>query len=387
MRGRMKEGKSVRGHGVRIFGAVSILMATIIGAGIFGLPYVAMRAGFVFGIANMIFVFLIILPVYLYLGEIGLRTKTRHHLAGYAQLYLGKRGKLAMLIAFSFGVYASLVGYLIGESKSISFLIFNTPDRAFLLGLLVWLCFSLVSMSRLKQIVKGEKASVALIVLIVLALLAWFAPRVSFANLSHANPRLLFLPFGVTLFAFLGFASMPEVERYLSNQKSLTKRAVWLALSFTLVIYLIFTFVVVGAFGERTPEIATIALGKVFVLLGMLTMFSSYIAISIALEDMFKFDFGVGRFKAWLLASFVPLVVFAFLHLVGRDSFVEVIGAGGSISGGLTALLVLAMARNAKRFGRRKPEYSVPYNPFLVCLLAVFISIATILNLYFSFFA
>ena len=75
--------------------AASTLIGTIIGAGIFGIPYVVVKSGFPIGLTHILIIAILTIITMLYLGEIALRTKENCHLAGYAEKYLGKKGKIA----------------------------------------------------------------------------------------------------------------------------------------------------------------------------------------------------------------------------------------------------------------------------------------------------
>ena len=110
---------------VKLFSAVAVLMGAIIGAGVLGIPYVIAQSGFKIGLIHLIIIGIIMAILMLYLGEITLRTKKDHQLAGYAEKYLGKKGKIIMAAAFGFGIYASLTAYLIGEGESLAILFIN----------------------------------------------------------------------------------------------------------------------------------------------------------------------------------------------------------------------------------------------------------------------
>ena len=71
--------------------AVATLIGTMVGAGVLGIPYVFARAGFVTGLIDLIILGTAIVFIYLYLGEVVLRTKGNHQLTGYAEKYLGKK--------------------------------------------------------------------------------------------------------------------------------------------------------------------------------------------------------------------------------------------------------------------------------------------------------
>lgn len=368
------------------FSAASALIGTIIGAGILGIPYVVMKSGFILGLLNIIFVFVIITLTMLYLGEIALRTKKNHQLPGYAEKYLGDNGKIVMFIALIFGIYTSTVAYLIGEGESLSQLLFNNTQHSLILGISFWIFMSIICYLGLKALEDGSEIGIVLIAILLISLIILFWNKIEVSNLSYAELSNFFTPFGVILFAFLGFAAIPEVERILGPEKQKTKKTIIGANISVLIIYTLFTLIVLGSQGANTPEIATLNLGKIFIILGMVTMFTSYLALSIALIDTFKFDFGYSKTKSWILTIIPPLGIYIFLNFINSSSFSLVLSIGGLLSGGLTTILILFMLKNAKEIGERKPEYSIPYSPILNWILIIIFSLAALLEIIKLFF-
>jgi len=331
----------------------------------------------------MIVVMGIIMTVQLYLAEIALRTKKNHQLTGYAEKYLGKKGKWLMLLAFTFGIYSALLAYLIGEGESLSFIFFNTTEYAVLAGVLFWAILSGMTYFGLKALKNGEELGLVLIIVLIISLSVFFVNKIEVANLTYNNPSLFFFPFGVILFAFMGLATIPEVERILSTKedKKLTKRVIIISNLAVLAIYIIFTAIVLGSQGQSTPSIATLSLGKPFILLGIITMFTSYLALSIAIIDMFKFDFNKSHKKAWLYTISAPLIIYLFLSFIDSTNFTKVLGIGGVLSGGLTAILILFMIKKAKLSGNRKPEFSLPYSNIVAFIIIALLTIGAILEI------
>jgi amino acid permease len=109
----------------KILTGTSILVGTCIGAGILGIPFVAAKAGFFTALIYIIAVGLITYLINMYLGEVSLRTKQKHQIVGYAEKYLGKRGKRLMEFATVFGIYAAIIAYMVGVGESLSFLFFE----------------------------------------------------------------------------------------------------------------------------------------------------------------------------------------------------------------------------------------------------------------------
>lgn len=361
--------------------AATALIGTIIGAGIFGIPYVVMKSGFLIGVTHTIIIALLMGITMLYLGEIALRTKYNHHLTGYAEKYLGRKGKILMLVSLIFGIYAAILAYLIGVGESLSHLFFNSSSFALQAGITVWLFMSILGYYGLKALEEGEFIGVMTIIVLIISITLLFVSKIDINNLVQIPAQNLldyFIPFGVILFAFLGYTTIPEVESILGNHKKEMKRSILIAIIICTMVYILFPLVVIGIKGSETPQIATIALGKPFIFLGILTMLTSYLALSISLIDSFRFDFHKSKIRSWLYTIIIPLILFIILTITKSANFTKVLGIGGVISGGLAGILILAMAHKAKYLGDRKPEYSMPISKLLTIVLILIFAIGTI---------
>jgi tyrosine-specific transport protein len=355
----------------KFFPALAVLIGTTIGAGFLGIPYVISKAGFLPGVFFLAFIALIMLFVKLCLGEVSLRTRGNHQLAGYAEKYLGKTGKILMFFAMFFGIFSALVAYLIAEGQSLSYMIFGNLSYALYFSFLFWVIMACLTFIGLKALKRYDLIGMVFVLFIVAIILIFFAKDVRFGNLSYANFNNIFMPFGIILFSFLAFSAMPEVERVLVGQEKLMKKTIAFGILIPFIVYFLFSLVVVGSLGKNVPEIATLALGRGFAILGVLTMFTAFFTQSIAIRDMFRFDFKLGRFKGWFLALFIPLVLFLLIYFFKFADFVKLLSIAGVVSGGGTGILVLLMNIRAKKLGNRKPEYSI----HLGWLIAILISI------------
>ncbi len=97
----------------KTFRAMATLVGTVIGAGIFGIPYVIAKIGFLPGIFYLLILSALVLILNLIYGEIILRTHGDHQLTGYGEIYLGKRGKFLATLAIFTAAYGALLAYLI----------------------------------------------------------------------------------------------------------------------------------------------------------------------------------------------------------------------------------------------------------------------------------
>ena len=206
-----------------------------------------------------------------------------------------------------------------------------------------------------------------LYIIVLLMVVAY--PSVEIKNLSVFNPQKLFLPYGVILFAFLGMAAIPEIGIELrENKKKIKKAIIWGSL-IPLFAYVFFALIVVGVTGpENITDGSIIGLGNVLgpkvllfgIIFGVLAMATSFIAVGLALKEMYNFDFKCSNDLSTFLACFIPLVIAIALILTKiENAFFKVIDLTGVIAGGFLGILVILMVWKAKKLGDRKPEYSI----------------------------
>ena len=131
-----------------------------------------------------------------------------------------------------------------------------------------------------------------------------------------------------------------------------------------IVIYVIFTLVIVGVTGRATTEIATVGLGQALgpwmLLFGNLFAFfamgSVFLNGGLILREFYQYDFHIHKIWAWLLVISVPLVLFLF---VAHD-FVKTMGVAGGLAYGITGITIVSLFWKAKQKGDRQPEFSLP---------------------------
>lgn len=362
--------------------AFAALTGTIIGAAFLGIPYTALEAGLIPTIIEIIFIGLIILIAMLYLGEIILRTPKNHELAGYAELYLGKKGKYAMLFTIFFGIYSALLAYLVGEGESLSHLFTASSSYSLLFGLAFGLGIAACTYTGIKFLKKGELGGIALVFLLFLIIIIVFAPKITLANIPPTNLSKLHIPFGVILFSFLAFSVLPVIKEILGKKTQHLKKIIISSYLTAIALYILFTIIVIGVFGNATPKIATIALGKIFIILGCITMFNACLGLSIALTEIFHLDLNIQKKTAWILTTIPPLIVFAFLSLIHKTDFIQILSIGGSITGTLLIALVIAMHKKAKEKGTIKPSFSIPHSNYVSWTIICICILATALQIY-----
>jgi tyrosine-specific transport protein len=363
------------------FMAIAMMVGLIVGAGILGIPYVIAKAGFLIGLVIIIVIGLVFLVLNLYMGEIVLRTHGKHQLTGYMEKYLGKYGKLGMMFSMMFGIYGALTAYLIGEGETLRTIFSPIIDLPSLVYMILFFIFVTFIMSRgLKEAGRTELITIFIMIGVIILISIFSLPYFQGSNLLEFHPSFVFYPIGVIIFAFISSASVPEVAMLLTKHKKNIKSALMIGSSIPIIIYLVFSFAIVGVIGIENFEllapnqrIATVALSYyTSPFLGMFAnifaigaMFTSFIALGLALVQMYMFDYHFKKTTAFILTLGVPLL-FALAKI---STFIVVLGITGVIAGALDGILIVLAHWKVKQLGKRKPEFSVKKSYLLGTLI------------------
>lgn len=365
----------------KFWAATFTLSGSIIGAGILGLPYVFSRSGFLIGLFWLVSLGIIMTFVNLCLGEVTLRTKEKHQLTGYAKKYLGPKGKKITFIVVAFGIYSALLAYLVGESKSISQLI-PGQTNPLIIGILFWLIMTLLLKDGLEGLKRVETYGVLLIILIIFGLFIPLVPEINPSNLSTINIESFSLPIGVVLFSLLGFTAIPELRKEIFGQESLLKKAIIFGSLIPIMLYAMFSASFLGVLGDDVNEIATLSFGPIITLLGIFTMFTSYLVLSYALKDTYKYDFRTSKITNFILTSLLPLGLFILVFHFNLLSFSSILGIAGVISAGFTGIIILLMNQKSKKSPSSKKNIKIimPMNWKIITLLSLLFLVGIILQ-------
>lgn len=352
-----------------VFAATSLLVGTAIGAGIFALPYVISKSGFVVGVLYIVSLGLVSLVVNLAYGEVVLSTKGTHQFPAYVEKYLGKRWKNLALIILFVGFYGALAAYLL-EVSNLLFTLFNPllgGNRMYYLALLfVGLASALYF--GLRAIAKLEKIMVVALLLLTLVLILGGISHVRVENLLTFDAHYLLLPYGVILFAFSSASAVPDMKNILAKEPHLLKKAIVMGSVIPLVVYLLFTLVAVGITGQHTTPSVVIGLGQQLgavvllfgALFGILSMSNSFLSLGLVLKEVFQYDLRLPHLASWIMVLIPP----AFMVLLGWLSFIEILGISGALIGGINGIIFILLHQHIIKKRERTPEYTLPQSKF-----------------------
>ncbi|MFZ2970756.1 MAG: aromatic amino acid transport family protein [Minisyncoccia bacterium] len=359
--------------------AIATLVGTTIGAGIFGLPYTALVAGFIPAATLLLVLGFITIIINLMYAEVTLRTKKNLRLVGYCDRYIGKKGKLLSSFIVLFSLYSNILVYIIiGGVFLNSILSPFFGGNEFVYGVIVFIVMSIFIYMNLKFLELAELFSVVLILLAILGIIFKSIPRIDVTNFYSYNISESFFPFGVILFAMGALSAIPQMECMIKTGQKRIKSAIIIGTLIPIAIYLLFMAAVFGATGANTTKDSLQGLfslmGNGVVVLGdILAIFaivSSYLVIGVDLKQTFQLDFRLTNNKAWLLTCFVPFIPF----VLGLRDFITVMNIAGSISGGLMGILVVTLFYAAKKKGDSRPAFEIKmpiFASFLIILVFI----------------
>ncbi len=335
----------------------SLLAGTIIGAGIFALPFVFAKAGVVLGLFYLFLGGIAYTIVHLMYADVIMRTDGDHRFPGYAGVYLGKLG-------FSLAIFTSIIEmvlvmtiYLV-LSQSFGNLI--TPQLGGETGIfLFWFLGSLTIFASLKRITFMETLiSIGILGIIVILFILGFSKGENIARIEWMpNITALFLPLAPVLFSLSGRVAIPSLVKYTTSlHKNRVDLAVRRAITWgTLIpafVYFLFVIGISGLSSPVTEDAITGLVGQVspallFVIgiLGLLALWSSYIVVGLDINSALASDFKFKKPLRLFIVVALPLLLFIF----GLRNFLALISFVGGIFLAIEGLLIISMWWRANR--------------------------------------
>lgn len=364
--------------------ALAVFLGTVIGVGIFGLPFVAFKAGFFVILLFFGFTILVAILIHFLLGEVAVNTQGLHRLPGYVAEYLGQKWKKITFAIMTIGLLGALLAYLIVGGQFLSFLF--APYFSGSPTLYTFIFFAIGAFLVFRGIKSISGIELTLLFVLLSTLVVFFikaGPAINLNYFKTLNLKFLTLPYGVILFSLWGSAIVPEIKEMLVAQTpkekqnknkiySFLRKVIFWGIILAAIIYLFFIFVVLGASGPKTSEEAIsglesalgnniIKLGFIF---GVITCFTSFITLALTLKKVFWYDLGFPKNLAWAITCFLPLILFLF----GIRKFIEVVGFTGALALGVEGIIIVFLYREflEKKFSRKM-------NPALYSLVGVFL--------------
>ena len=326
-----------------------------IGGGVMAMPYLAQRNGCLMSLLILAAAFLASFILHVMIAELAVKSGGGSQIIEVFSRYLfqGKYKKvltLAFFVIMALVLFTNLAAYISGAAEIISELL---GISLWLSRLLFYAAAASVVLFGLKAVGVSEKLAVGVIFLLV-GLLACFS-MLHIQNPLPVNAGSItegLAYFGMGMFAFSAFFSVPQAVSGLGGDGKKVRKAVFLGLLNNFILITVITVCALLSSAQVT-EVAMIGwskgigswaemVGSLFTILAMLT---TYWSISLALADIVEEQLKLSRRLCWVIATLPSLA----LTFAGLGGFMEFMRLAGGLIAILIALLVVPAFRKASR--------------------------------------
>jgi amino acid permease len=372
----MKIGEKLKNY----FATSSILAGTILGVGLFGLPYVFSTAGFTIGLLFLVLCCILTTITHLIFGEALLRTSGEHRAPGLARIYLGQKGYYISMVASFISLSGVLLVYLIIGGQFIQDLsqIFSWNIDINLATAIFWLIGILGMMIGIRLIGISEILGVALIIILIFGYLFLGLPGLKIQNFTGFNASNFFLPYGILLFALSGGSAVPEIFSYFKN-KGISKEQInfktpiiWGSVVPT-ILYLLF---VIGAFGLFPGKVIPVDLAGALMninpilavattILGLILILTSYFILGLGFRNILFCDLKLKKTLSWLIPITLPIILF----FVQNKGFITIIGFLGAFILAIETVITFIIHYQSQKKGDKTPAYQIKFPIFIRIIL------------------
>ena len=363
----------------RYFQAIAVMVGYIVGVGMFGLPYLTVRAGWL--------AFIILLAVlgsaqyliHLVYANMIVINRSFHRLPGYVEKYLGAKGKWAVFAAKLLGNYGALLAYIIISSIFLRQLL--NPflgENLILYASIVVAIAAIVVFKGIRAISKVELYMSALLFFVIGVMVYKGWSTIEAKNYMAIDWSNTLLPYGAMLMALDGNGSLPIVGRLIKKDTVLFKSVIKTSMILSSLTLILFVFVIVGISGANTTPDALVGVQKILangvitlvLIFGLFSIMTSIIGVAESLKETFWWDFKVNKTLAWALAIFVPYI----LYLAGITDLIGVISFIGAVGGGFCAIVMLIVFLKIKKKKSKLPMFTrKPPNALVYLLIGLFV--------------
>jgi len=331
-----------------------------VGGGVMAVPYLASLNGAIEIFAILPAAYLVSVLLHLMIAEMVVIDGEGHQLVELFGKYLFRgRGRIfftwAFFILIVTGFFSLLAGYVVGCGE-IMVTLFQAASLALPLRAGEVITYALaagVVFFGIKGLGVSEKYAVTgiIIMLGVLALGSLGAPFQKIHDPGGGLKEALAL-YGMAMFAFAVFFSVPQVVEGLSWNLKMIPWAVVIGLAITLGSVVVITLMSILV-SRKVTEVAMIgwgeAVGRWHLLLGsffaLFALLTSYWSVSYALAVVVKERLKTGDRNSWLIAT-LPSLLLAISGMKGFMGFMRIVGGAMAV---LVALLIIPALRRCRR--------------------------------------
>lgn len=367
---------------------VGTMLGIILGVGIFGVPYVFVEGGVIWGVVMTLFCGLVILLTHLMFAEVLLHTKERMRFVKMVEIYLGARWRKIAMITDVLGVYGAMLAFLVAAERFAAFLTGGqVSGNAFLMVVIIFGLMTMIAVRGRSVIAHWEVPLTVVMFVGAVVLMMLAIPHVNLNYITTFRPAGAVAPYGVVLFALSGTAGVPTIIDVLKNRK-LAVQSISIATLFSILIVIGFGVIVAGISGRATSEDAIAGMlvaiderqAAAWAVVGLIGVVTGFLVMAVYLRDLFLLDYNVPKAEAWALTLLPTLGI----YLYGAWSLVALIGLTGGVLGGAGGALIAACYWRLKK-RTKTPLLGVPIPVWAAPLLMVIYSAGVVVEMWFLF--
>ncbi len=339
--------------------SVLLMVATIIGAGVFGLPHLFARIGFWPATILFACVLALVALTHNFFVTLALDTPHKMRLPGHAHRVLGPIGGMVATVTYPLQMIGANVAYVLLGGTFLQMLVREAGlyaiDGIHLWQLIFVACGGITVFFGLRAVTHVESYVTWGLIASMIVLSALVLARVDATAVASFTTRWSpsLFPFGVFLFSLSGLPAVGEaVENVGRNPGRSRKSVFWgtmIAGAVSYVFAVAFALTITSA-SSSDPLMALQEQVPVFMrwlipLAGFLAVATSYIATAQDLKATVHLDFGVPKLVAWMVAMCVPYAITLWI----TPNFLIVIGVIGAVFGGINGMMLALLMMRSHR--------------------------------------
>jgi amino acid permease len=371
-----------------VWEAACIITGYGIGGGVLAMPYLAAKNGVWAALTILALAFAASWLLHMMIAEIAQKCgEGAQIVSAFSRFLFRGKAKIPLTIAF-FALMAvilvtNLAAYVAGAADVIVGILPAVP--LFLAKLAFYIAAASVVLFGLKAVGISEKITVAIIFALIaaLAVSSFLVPANPLPTAPGSAADMLAF-FGMAMFSFSAFFSIPQAVEGLGGDGAKVKKAVFWGLMNNFILIAVITLCALLASSEVTEVamtgwsrgIGTWAqiVGGLFTILAMIT---TYWSISLALGDIVKEQLKLDRRLCWLLAT-LPSLILSLFNLGGFIEFLELAGGAVAI---IVAVMVVPTYRNARREvpGGMLGKYGSAFFQILIMIAYVLMGVGSVI--------
>lgn len=338
-----------------------LLASLIIGAGMFSLPYLFVKAGILTGIFYLIIFAAVFSAIHLMYAEIIRKTPGEHRFVGFADIYLGRAGFWLSLLATALGLFLVLTVYLILSSSFFRLIWPTLPIPAAIL--IFWTMGTVPIFMEIKKMANLEFFLVLGMIFIILTIfvLGVSSPTFSVSVIPKVNLDSFFLLYGPALFALSGRSAISSIREYFKKNNIDEQKmnpAIVLGTVLPAVIYLLFILGVIGLSSSpegvakdsvsglvSLPYFMSVAVA----ILGIFSIWTSYAFLAREAQGILNCDFHINKNISYFLVGVLPLI----FYFAGSQDFTRLVSISGGVFLAIESVMVVLIwqkIKNGKRY-------------------------------------